>query len=307
MSFSYVSVIGISIGLSASIIPLVSSCKKLAGISMSMEKDFMRHEKTGNFFSSYLGDFQKEKAPSDFRLDESFSVKAESLNSKINMNFLPESILKDGVFDRYFRSSECRLLFLDEVKKGKLFYSQKEMENYMAKDVFLENFTFYTSPDLNICPQWSLEKIFGTNSIFSIEKIIGMQKNNLFIKNREELQLSVGVDADFLLPFISFKSPVDVNFVEENLLLSLLSCKIFKLSAPSNACRKIIDLRRSRKISEGDLKGIFKVPSNNLIYRVLGTESSCFKFTVSDEKGKVLESVVLFNNDSVKILEERWL
>lgn len=294
-------------GLSLSALPLVSSCKKLSMNFSSLEKQSVRHEQALIFLHSCLKDFKTDKNIKAVEYSGVHSIKAESMNSKVNLNFLPESILKDECFDRYFKSPECKVLFMEELNKGNLFYSYIDMEKYMDEEKFSDHFTFYTIPNLNICPRQALEKISDGKSLFSIEKILGMQKSRSFIKNKDEMILALGVNLSSLIPYVSFKPPVDLNFADEELLLSLLSCKVFCISSPSAVCRKITVLRKSKKIDEADLAGIFKVPSNNLIYQFLGTESSCFKFKVSDGQGEVLESIVLFNDGSVKILEEKWL
>ena len=254
----------------------------------------------------------------DNTMMEGFKISIKSLSGLINLNFITKDLISKTELNSLFLYDNAMENIYDLITDKGLLYSYEEINQYIEKDKYDNYFTLYGFSNFNISNNESIKKLTNnlTNSSFGddlINKRNILIRNKQLIQNETELNLLCGIHYDEIFPFININPPLNINFMDENLIRIILSFQDFKLPGAQQKANSIIELRDSKEITQEELVSILGITKGDELYYYIGCKtwvwqiliegdsSSCNVILIRDPEDTILGEPKLY------VIEKQWL
>ncbi len=253
----------------------------------NLEKEIYEFIKQSSYFDFYERTFKKD----------SITFVIESLNKKINPNFLNDEYLEIFTDPRDFET------FNKENADG-ILYDFSELK---TETDYSDFFSSFPSLNINLCNKKVLEnymKIMKTEPFFILEKIGNMRKKKQLILNDAILKEVLGVNYDILFPFLNCAPPVDVRYADEKILKKILRPDKIGTKNALLYDELLLLRNRSGNIDSEFLRLISRIDTKAA--NLLGCRTYFWKITAFNEKHSFSETVYVSpSSDGHKYLIEK--
>lgn len=233
------------------------------------------------------------------RNNEDIILELKDISSRFNLNFMRTKMLEKSVFSSMMINGHSP----EDLKqfRGEQGFSDSLLDGYgdfFSEEDLLEYFTVYSYANLNVTYEDSLKKLYelqvdeaGSHIFLSkIQSLVSSQK----IADENRLQEILGSQMDNLYPLINIEPLLNVNFVNETVLKSVLFYPYGEevLKNANNYLEIILAERSAMEIDSRRLDSILQVDDSYLrILQYLGTVT--WYWEIHAKKDGISLSVVL--------------
>lgn len=217
-------------------------------------------------------------------------VKIEDLSSKININFFPMDIIQETGLSNIIELLDDYEQINNYVERNGLIFSSSEISSFISPEVFETWFSSYGIANINFSSKIGLEKLsaelMGSTEDVSLfmQKRENLVENKQLIQTKTDFQFLAGVLYDEITPIISLQPQMNIHFIDENVLESLLSYKPYNINGWKNKKERIIEMRQTQEITRDKLNEILEINNSHPVYYALGTKTWFWKIEASDNK-----------------------
>ena len=150
-----------------------------------------------------------------------------------------------------------------------------------------------------------------TNQVIQKRKTLILNKQ--FVQNEIELKMIFGSNFNKLFQCINISPQINVHFLDEKLLYSILSDNRFNLSDSGEKISILYSLRKSQEITEDILLNILSISPADELYYYIGVKTFFWEITIESEVQKCIiilcrkpEEEYSRNVPVYYLLEKRW-
>lgn len=287
------------------------------------------HQKIDECITALAGILSTEKSPENNTQQDTFwklngteingcTISISSLSSKLDVNFLPSWIYTETDVNKLFLTTNSPIMMELQKQREGLFYRYDSLSKFISEDNFNKYFTTYGWANFNISDnvgiQYLISHLFNqaeaNNFILKRENVLS---NNQLMHSYVEYQLFCGVNFKDILNYITLSPLLNVNFMDEEILSSILSHHSFDIPNARYKAAQIVTEASLSGITKEKLISILGVPKNNMIYYYLGTITWFWEIVIQSDNTKCTLIIARypetddFSTDTKWfILEKRW-
>ncbi len=264
---------------------------------ISKENDYKEIDKILN---KIYEEIKKDTTPSvDSLLDpvwklndteiDGYKVSIQSLSSLVDLNFINKNLLIQSNLKEAFNSPEDANTVSEILSQEGPVYSYERIKDFISEENFNQYFTFYGFANFNIADENVLANLANSMTTYFfgdelIEKRKIYQMHGNLLQNETELNLLCGIYYDNLYPFVNLNPVMNINFISEDCLKTLLGFKDFKLSNINQKVNNIISLRQNSEITEENICAILGITKSDKLYYYLGCKTWMWQIKISGKK-----------------------
>lgn len=291
-------------------------------ININLVKDIGHNKKEdviNSTMTEVLSSLNDDSSPSaDSKHDKFFSyddvfingchVSIVPLSGKINVNFFPWDVLVSSELKNLLVNSNSFLSFM--TSNEELINDYSVLAEYIDAEKFDLYFTTYGWANYNITQENSIKVLLSAmniNSTFLLNKRKSMLSSKQFVQSYSEYRSVCGVNYKSVMPFMNIEAPLNVNFIDEQILKDILGCSKYKVAGINSKVSAIISQRETKEIDSEKLQAILSLKPNNELYYLLGVNS--WFYQINFEYEEVACSVVVakeVSDDISKNKKHKW-
>lgn len=298
-------------------------------IDVNLVRD-VNHNNKENVINSVMTDvlasLNDDSSPSaDSKHDKFFSfddsyingchVSIVPLSGKININFFPWDVLVSSELRNLFLNPNNFLSFMSN--NDELINDYSIIADFIDSEKFDEYFTTYGWANFNISQENAIKSLLSAmdiNSTFLLNKRSSLLSSKQFIQSYSEYRSVCGVNYKSIMPFMNIEAPLNVNFVDEQILKDILSCSKYKVSAINSKVSAIVSQREVKELDAEKLQAILSLKPNNELFYLLGVDSWFYQINFEYEEAACSVVVAKEVSDELSknkkhkwyILEKNW-
>lgn len=232
------------------------------------------------------------------KIENECKVTIRSLSSLLNINYFPEKIFTTTNLKNIFLDSNSPTIMQSQKKINGLYFIYDDVSDYISKENYDKYFTSYGWANFNISDedgvklilQYMLDSISISESF--CQKRHSILKNKQVLQTKTEYKLFCGTRYDRIMPYVNLEPLMNVNFIEPEILKSILSYKEFKISGVNQKADEIISLRDNTEITQKKVMEILNINKGNELYYLLGTITWFWEIKIT--KGKQNCTVIVY-------------
>ncbi len=264
---------------------------------ISKEEDYKAID---NILNLVFDEIKKDTTPSvDSLIDpvwklngtaiDGYKISIQSLSGLIDLNFINKNFLIQSNLKEAFNSPEYVNTLVEVLSREGPVNSYERINEFISEEKFNQFFTFYGYANFNIADEKPLSNLADTLTMsFFGEELISRRKqyqaHGNLLQNETELNLLCGIYYDDLYPFINLNPIMNIHFISEDCLKTLLGYKEFKLSNINQKVNNIISLRQNSEINEENICSILGITKSDKLYYYLGCKTWMWQINVSGNK-----------------------
>lgn len=291
-------------------------------ININLVKDISHNKKEdviNSTMTEVLSSLNDDSSPSaDSKHDKFFSYDDVSINGchvsivplsgKINVNFFPWDVLVSSELKNLLVNPNSFLSFM--TSNEELINDYSVLAEYIDAEKFDLYFTTYGWANYNITQENSIKVLLSAmniNSTFLLNKRKSMLSSKQFVQSYSEYRSVCGVNYKSVMPFMNIEAPLNVNFIDEQILKDILGCSKYKVAGINSKVSAIISQRETKEIDSEKLQAILSLKPNNELYYLLGVNS--WFYQINFEYEEVACSVVVakeVSDDISKNKKHKW-
>lgn len=313
------------------VVSLFTLYLRTTNISVSrIEKKIESRKKIESIITTLIEDLKKDSTPdTDSKIDKIWNwdgtsydgcqINIQALSGLIDLNFFPEEIYMTDFISTLFNSNNY-IRFISDVRNSeKLLFSYDDVKSIIAEQNFYNYFTVYSFANINTSDEKTLRilvsKVTGDENYTEqlIQKRKELISNRQFIQNEIDLKMLLGNHFNNVFPYVNISPPMNVHFIKEDVLYSILSNTYFNLSDAREKTSILCSLREYQEITENELLNILSISPTDELYYYVGVKNFFWKFTIDDNTQKCIvilcrrpENEVTYKTPVFYLLEKRW-
>ena len=246
-----------------------------------------------------------------------YSISIESLSGKINLNFFPSDIIAKTNLKELFADPSGAASFMDSSEK--LFYNYDEISDHLDEDNYNKYFTFHGWANYNLTDESRVKQLLESLEVSGSSSFLAKRKSRLtnrqYASTYADYRMILGTGYKSIMPYVNLEPPVNVNFVDEQILKDILSYPKFKVSGINQKAESIASLRESKEITREQLDNILGTKNSNELYYLLGVKTYFYKVEIKGAAQHCSIIIARNINDSQTdhkagdwyLLEKKWI
>ncbi len=220
---------------------------------------------------------------------DGYKISIKSLSGLIGLNFINKNMLTKTNLKEAFNSPEAVDSVIEVISQEGPINSYEKISEFISEENFNKYFTLYEYANFNIADENVLRNFANTLSMsYFGDELISRKKmfqtHGSQLQNETELNLLCGIYYDDLYPFINVNPVMNINFISEDCLKTLLGFKDFKLSNINQKVNNIISLRQNSEITEENICAILGITKSDKLYYYLGCKTWMWQIKISGKK-----------------------
>lgn len=229
-----------------------------------------------------------------------------SLSGLVDLNFLPDNFYKSDYIKKMFYNNPGKDFYEFRKNNNMYIFSYEDIKDFVDSKKFEHEINPYNLCNINIANERVFKTIANKKNVNEnfFNKRKSLLLNNQYIQNETEAILQYGIDYNTLLPYVTVEAPFNVNFMDKDFLMAVLSLKEFHQTDIQNKVNLIINTRENEVLDKEKLCNILGISNKDLLYYYLGVRT--FFWEIKLEKSGLIMDVVLYkNNEKVYIIKEK--
>lgn len=211
------------------------------------------------------------------RTENGCSVKLRSLSSSLNPNFLRTGVYEKTDLRNLFLPGKNAQQLLQYREDNGLLFTFSDCKDFFSEETYNAYFSPYGWANINITDEFAVRQLVaaltGADSDGEMfrQKVRTLLADKQILQTEDEFKMFCGISYDKIYPYINTEPAMNVQFVEPDVLRSILSDADYNLAGAVQKTKQLLALRESRELTEDDIVNVLGIDRTNRLYYFFGT------------------------------------